>query len=166
MWRTSSTYVWKKFREQPQYRAYYEPLHELLAKPREQVLSIGHERRSADLRHPPINRSYFAEFPFAAGAGVPFFEKALSYERYCLQENDKDEPLHRYIANLLAFAGRKKTAARAAIQSQPIALRLAHAQILAGKYSRSSRFGKRLEIHAFFQGRRIRGRLLRSSRTK
>jgi adenylyl-sulfate kinase len=108
MWRTSSTYVWKKFREQPQYRAYYEPLHELLAKPREQVLSIGHERRSADLRHPPIDRSYFAEFPFGAGARVPFFEKALSYERYCLQENDKDEPLRRYIGNLIAFAGRRK----------------------------------------------------------
>ena len=108
MWRTSSTYLWKKFREQPQYRAYYEPLHELLAKPREQVLSIGHQQRSSELRHPPIDKSYFAEFPFPAGSGVRFFEKPLSYERYCLDEDDKDKPLHRYVANLLAYSERKK----------------------------------------------------------
>lgn len=108
MWRTSSTYLWKKFREQPQYRAFYEPLHELLAEPRRQLLSSGHQRRGSALRHPPIDRSYFAEFPFAAGARVPFFEKPLSYERYCLEEGAKDQPLHRYISNLIAFAGRKK----------------------------------------------------------
>jgi len=108
MWRTCSTYVWKKFREQPQYRAYYEPLHELLAKSRDQVLSIGHERRSSELRHPPIDRSYFAEFPFAADGSVPFFEKGLSYERYCLQESEKDQALYRYVANLIGHAARKK----------------------------------------------------------
>lgn len=108
MWRTCSTYVWKKFREQPQYRAYYEPLHELLAKSGTQALSIGHERRSSELRHPAIDRSYVAEFPFAANGGVPFFEKGLSYERYSLRADDKDEPLHRYIASLIAYAGRKK----------------------------------------------------------
>ena len=108
MWRTCSTYVWKKFRERPQYRAYYEPLHELLAQPRDSVLSIGHQRRSSQLRHPPIDRSYFAEFPFAARGGVRFFEKALSYERFCLQETETDEPLRRYIANLIAYAARTK----------------------------------------------------------
>ncbi len=108
MWRASSTYIWKKFREQSCNRAYYEPLHEMLAKPGDQVLSIGNERRSSDLRHPPTDRSYFEEFPFGPGAGVRFFEKALSYERYCLQEEDKDEALYRYIANLISQAGREK----------------------------------------------------------
>jgi hypothetical protein len=108
MWRTGSTYFWKKFRAQPQYRAYYEPLHELLTKPRERVLSVADHRRASALRHPPIDRSYFAEFPFVSKAGVRFFEKPLSYERYCLQESDKDAALHRYISNLITHASRHK----------------------------------------------------------
>jgi adenylyl-sulfate kinase len=108
MWRTCSTYVWKKFRDQPQYRAYYEPLHELLVNSRDQALSHGHESRGAQLRHPSIDRPYFAEFPFAARAGVSYFEKALSYERFCLQEDERDDALHRYIANLISCATGKK----------------------------------------------------------
>lgn len=108
MWRTASTYVWRKFRAQPGYRCYYEPLHEMLIKPREQVLSVGDEGRTSGLRHPPIDRPYFAEFPFAREGGVKFFEKSLSYQRYCLRERDKDEVLQRYINNLIAHASRQK----------------------------------------------------------
>lgn len=108
MWRTGSTYFWKKFRAQPQYRAYYEPLHELLVRPREQALSAGAEHRAANLRHPSIHSPYFAEFPFAGEGGVRFFEKPLSYERYCLAESEKDAALHRYIRNLIEHARRHK----------------------------------------------------------
>lgn len=108
MWRTGSTYIWKKFREQRRYRAYYEPLHEMLAKPREEVLAAGDERRVSDLRHPAIDRPYFAEFPFARKGGVEFFEKPLSYERYCLEKNETDEALRRYVSNLITHASRHK----------------------------------------------------------
>ncbi|MGA9883954.1 MAG: hypothetical protein WBQ34_09575 [Candidatus Acidiferrales bacterium] len=108
MWRTASTYVWRKFRAQPGYRCYYEPLHEMLVKPRERVLSVGDERRTSSLRHPAIDRPYFAEFPFACEGGAKFFQKPLSYERYCLREGDKDNALHRYISNLIAHASRHK----------------------------------------------------------
>ncbi len=108
MWRTASTYIWRKFREQPRYRAYYEPLHEMLAKPRDQVLSIGDERRAPELRHPSIDRPYFAEFPFAGKGGAEFFEKPLSYERYCLEEGETDEALRRYIRHLIVHASRHK----------------------------------------------------------
>lgn len=108
MWRTGSTYFWKKFRDQLQYRAYYEPLHEMLIQPREQVLASGDERRAASLRHPSIERSYFAEFPFDGDRGVKFFTKSLSYERYCLEETEKDPSLRAYVGNLIRHASRHK----------------------------------------------------------
>jgi adenylyl-sulfate kinase len=108
MWRTGSTYIWRKFREQRQYRAYYEPLHEMLAKSREQVLSAGNDRRASEMRHPAIDRPYFAEFPSARKSGAQFFEKPLSYERYFLEEGETDEALLRYAGNLIAHASRHK----------------------------------------------------------
>lgn len=106
MWRTGSTYIWKKFRDQPQYRAYYQPLHEILMKPREEILAAHPESQRAALRHPPIEEFYFAEFPFTEGGGVEHFEKPLSYERYCLAEDAEDLALHRYISHLLTHATR------------------------------------------------------------
>lgn len=105
MWRTGSTYVWKKFRDQPQYRAYYEPLNELLARPRESFLASASSKAAEKLRHPALKNFYFTEFPFTPGGGVAFFEKPLSYERYSLEPDAEDEPLYRYINNLLAHAG-------------------------------------------------------------
>ncbi|MGH9685576.1 MAG: hypothetical protein ACRD5K_00605 [Candidatus Acidiferrales bacterium] len=108
MWRTASTYIWRQFRAQPRYCCYYEPLHEILIKPRAHVLSVGDERRTSSLRHPAIDRPYFAEFPFVGEGGAKFFQKPLSYERYCLREGDKDDALYRYISNLIAHASRHK----------------------------------------------------------
>src|SRR5689334_15510805 len=104
MWRTGSTYVWKKFRDQAQYRAYYEPLNELLARSRKTFVAAASSQAAEKLRHPALKDFYFAEFPFTPGGGVEFFEKALSYERYALEPQAEDEPLHRYINNLLAHA--------------------------------------------------------------
>jgi len=104
MWRTGSTYVWKKFRDQPQYRAYYEPLNEILARPSESFLAAASTKAAEKLRHPALKDFYFAEFPFTPGGGVEFFEKPLSYERYSLEPDAEDEPLYRYINNLLAHA--------------------------------------------------------------
>ena len=106
MWRTGSTYVWKKFRDQPRYRAYYEPLHECLVQSREQVEASSGADKQIALRHPGIEKFYFAEYPFTKDGGVEYFRKPLSYERYCLQENEKDEDLRRYISNLIDHAAR------------------------------------------------------------
>jgi hypothetical protein len=105
MWRTGSTYVWKKFRDQPRYRAYYEPLHHMLVKPREVLRTDQPKSTAAGLRHPAIDDYYFAEFRFTEKGGVEFFEKPLSYERYCLADGEEDEPLRRYLGNLIAYAG-------------------------------------------------------------
>lgn len=105
-WRTGSTYIWKKFRDRPEYRAYYEPLHELLIKPKGAILAELSRRDRGALRHPPIDQFYFAEFPFKENGGVEFFEKRFSYETYCMYEDAEDEPLRRYVANLMAHAER------------------------------------------------------------
>lgn len=103
MWRTGSTYIWKKFRDQPQYRTYYEPLYEVLARPIQQVRSLESAVTTEYLRHPPLDRPYFDEYPFT-DCGVNFFEKPLSYERYCLAEYDPDDALYIYIRNLMEHA--------------------------------------------------------------
>lgn len=104
MWRTGSTYVWKKFRDDPRYRAYYEPLHERLSQPREAVEAVCGAATMAALRHPPTDDFYFAEYPFTPDGGVEYFQKPLSYERYCLEATEADEDLRRYIGNLCEYA--------------------------------------------------------------
>ena len=104
MWRTGSTYIWKKYRQQGKYRAYYEPLHHLLVKNRAEILAEHSAATVAGLRHPPVEGFYFAELPFTVSAGVAFFEKPLSYGRYCLEETEEEPALHAYISYLLEFA--------------------------------------------------------------
>jgi len=106
MWRTGSTYVWKKFRDDPHYRAYYEPLHERLRQPREAVEAVCGAVTMAALRHPPTSDFYFAEYPFTPGGGVAYFRKSLSYERYSLEPTEPDQELRRYIGNLCEYASR------------------------------------------------------------
>jgi hypothetical protein len=105
MWRTGSTYVWSKFREQAGYRAYYEPLNEALlyARPGHQTLVQDHQSQRS-LRHPLLHRPYFDEYPVRAGGGLTGFDDKLPYARYCLSADDVDEPLTRYIDGLIAHA--------------------------------------------------------------
>lgn len=108
MWRTGSTYIWKQFRDRRQYRAYYEPLHESLLSLSTQQQSISPEEAVSITKlagHPVLRSPYFAEYPLLSEGGVPFFDKCLSYERYCLEEESTDPVLHAYISHLIAYAG-------------------------------------------------------------
>jgi tetratricopeptide (TPR) repeat protein len=60
----------------------------------------------AALRHPAMDEFYFAEYPFKPDGGVEYFQKLLSYERYCLAETEADGDLRRYIGNLIDYAAR------------------------------------------------------------
>ena len=104
IWRTGSTYIWKKFREQSRYRAYFEPLHEVLLRSQEEIDSLQPTSVTARYRHPHIDRCYFAEFPFKRRGGVEFFEKHFPYEEYCLDEAASYEPLRRYVGHLISLA--------------------------------------------------------------
>ena len=117
IFRTGGTYLWFKFRKLPGYRAYYEPLNEVLAKPEEDVRTTVNDFVTM-ARHPRAD-FYFAEFPFRIGGGVEYFHESFSLESYALAENGFDEPLRRYMTHLLTYS-------------------LAHQQIPVFKFDRAS----------------------------
>lgn len=107
MWRTGSTYIWKKFYDQNQYVAYYEPLHEQLwiEQLTEQHLTPDYDPA---LRHPETKGSFWAAYyPLRRKVGIKFFQKGFPYERYCLDEDAKSPSLYRYIGNLVTTAARQ-----------------------------------------------------------
>lgn len=130
MWRAGSTYIWKKFRDQPLYRAYCEPLHEILSLPRDYVRRANGPDVWKHLRHPVNDEFYFSEFPFSPAGGVEDFQKPFSFERYCLDETEPDEPLRRYIAHLIDCA---------AAQNQRAVLQFNRGLLRAGWLSRQFR---------------------------
>lgn len=107
MWRTGSTYVWSKFRDQPLYRAYYEPFHEVLStlSRHHRLMETGEAQAISVASHHPLLRSpYFEEYPCLPNGGVPLFQKSFSYERFCLDKDSSDAALEDYIASLILFA--------------------------------------------------------------
>jgi len=105
MWRTGSTYIWNKFREQRRYRAYYEPLHEIFIDASSQKLEAAwSDETTAVMRHPHLEASYFEEYAPLIRAGGSRFGKGFPYRQYCLEETEENEPLRRYLADLLILA--------------------------------------------------------------
>jgi hypothetical protein len=110
-WRTGSTYVWKKYRDDSRFRAYCEPLHEIFIDTREEDARCTFPLSSTQvLRHPDVSEFYFDEYPFRPEGGVVGFRKYFPYERYCLTPDECDEPLRAYVANLINLSKiREKT---------------------------------------------------------
>lgn len=109
LWRTGSTFVWSRFRMNPAYHCYYEPLHELLINiTREECEGIFTAGKTDAMSHPSLENDYFHEFELLKSGGVPFFRKTFPYEDYCL---DKDQPnlaLKKYILSLILHAGDRR----------------------------------------------------------
>jgi SAM-dependent methyltransferase len=106
MWRTGSTYVWKKFRDQQQYRAYFEPFNEYLVHSPAELSEIYSQEKIKGARHAEDIGSYFNEYPFTAGGGVEYFAKSFAYQKYCLEEGEEAADVERYVANLIDHAHR------------------------------------------------------------
>lgn len=105
MWRTGSTYIWNKFREQSGYRAYYEPLHEhLWLLRRKDFENEEIQTTNRQLRHPELKKHYFDEFPSDAEGRVPLFREEFTFDTYCLEPEEDSPDLAAYIQSLLDFA--------------------------------------------------------------
>jgi hypothetical protein len=104
MWRTGSTYIWKKFRDQGKFRAYYEPFNEALLTLTTNEKTTPSEDTQRRLRHPRISLPYFAEYPLEGDCGVPELTRALCYDRYCLDPEAEDVELTRYLQRLILEA--------------------------------------------------------------
>lgn len=109
MWRSGSTYIWNQFRKQPNYRAYFEPLHELLFRTTEgELRAILPAKTASTARHPSVKDYYFSEYPFEPEGGVRYFEKYFSYAKYCLEADASDAPFRRYLLSLIELAWRNQ----------------------------------------------------------
>jgi hypothetical protein len=84
MWRTSSTYFFRLFREHDAYRVYYEPFHEKLANLRE-AFGVPFEPS-----HPALSKPYFDEYRGVGKNGVlPYFDARFSYLQRLWAEFDQ-----------------------------------------------------------------------------
>lgn len=102
MWRSCGTYLWNKFRQNLHFCAFDEPLHEkLLSATGESFQAEKNDGVESRLRHPSMDRHYFAEYPFLEGGGVPFFYKRFSFERYYMGAEEDDPQLQKYLSNLV-----------------------------------------------------------------
>jgi hypothetical protein len=104
LYRTGSTYVWSKFRENKKYCCYYDPFHHNMGSidtenPMLENLSIMNAHR---LRHPVLDREYTDEYRKLLPVhekGVPSFKKSFTADDYC---NNNDNPEQKkYIDSLI-----------------------------------------------------------------
>src|SRR6266446_6514573 len=104
-WRSGSTYIWSKLRENESCICFYEPLHERLASLTPETIEESPEGKSEALRHPIQTKNYYAEYGDLLRAGGLNFSPELSYDRYLLMPEQQDENLRLYIESLIGTSG-------------------------------------------------------------
>lgn len=110
LFRTGSTYLWNKFRNNDNFHCYYEPFHQVIPK-----LAYGgpspwdHKRENTDkMRHPELGKNHFEEYSGLLSAErktIASFRKAFSFDDFCTVTDDA--AARRYIDELLANAAPK-----------------------------------------------------------
>ncbi len=88
LFRTGSTYIWNKFRQNDRYYCYYEPLHQdFVSLSREHPDLWEFSRAVTEHMHfPDLDRSLTFEYHslFIPGEkGLPLFKKSFSFDEYC-----------------------------------------------------------------------------------
>src|SRR4029077_2980183 len=110
-WRSGSTYIWSKLRENESCICYYEPLHERIADLNLDEIETSPEiQRSKALRHPIPKKNYFAEYINLLRSNDLEFFPELSYDQFLIGPEQSDAKLRNYIGNLLkaASVGQRK----------------------------------------------------------
>jgi hypothetical protein len=104
-WRSGSTYVWSKLRENKSCRCYYEPLHERIAGLNLTAIKTDPDiKLGRALRHPIPKKHYFTEYAKLLRSGSLGYSSDLAYDRYLLQPDQKDERLRTYLDRLISSA--------------------------------------------------------------
>ena len=109
LFRTGSTYTWNKFRGNPRYHCYYEPLHQILAQVNKENIEETFRRDYQLVHHPQLSRYYLYEYRHLLEdqhMGVPYFKKSFSFDEFCYKEEENPD-LKKYIDFLVAGAGEK-----------------------------------------------------------
>ena len=108
-WRSGSTYIWSKLRENKSCRCYYEPLNEKIADLNVVDVKASPELDvSRKLRHPIPTKHYFAEYAKLLRSGSLHYSPELAYQRYLLQPGQADDRLRNYLDGLISSASAAK----------------------------------------------------------
>jgi hypothetical protein len=108
-WRSGSTYIWLKLRENKSCRCYYEPLHERIADLNLAAIKAAPEIEfSRALRHPIPKKHYFAEYAKLLRSGSLHYFPELAYQRYLLLPGQADDRLRNYLDGLISSASAAK----------------------------------------------------------
>jgi hypothetical protein len=108
-WRSGSTYVWSKLRENESCRSYFEPLNPSIAD-----LKLTTVERLPDiddtqnLRHPTLKTHYFAEYAELLRSASLGYSPDLAYDRYLLRPEHTDRRLRDYLNGLISSASAVK----------------------------------------------------------
>lgn len=108
LFRTGSTYIWNKFRQNPNYYCYYEPFHEILKGVKPKNIECALTKNYDRVKHPQLERYYLYEYkPLLENgrSGVPYFKKSFSFDEFC--NNETNPSLQKYIDYLIEGAGNK-----------------------------------------------------------
>jgi hypothetical protein len=102
--RSGSTWLWEKFREDDSFLAFYEPLHEDLPNWTPERIRLPHAMPFDGANHPSLNRSYYYEYlPLVEEAKLNF-NPSVSYQSYFLKEDDSAPELQSYLDGLIGHA--------------------------------------------------------------
>lgn len=104
MFRTGSTYIWDKFRKDPNCVAYYEPFHNELKDLKDKSIKCCNKSVFEYLKHPEQDEPYFSEFKpvILPDGGVKYFKESFIAREFCYNGNNQD--LKNYIDLLIQTA--------------------------------------------------------------
>jgi len=108
LFRTGSTYIWSKFRQDDRYYCYYEPFHQSLPKLTVNNIENLMTKDFGSVNHPSLTDYYLYEYkPLLENAnlGLPYFRKTFSFDEFCYNEVNAD--LKKYIDRLAMSTGDK-----------------------------------------------------------
>jgi hypothetical protein len=103
LWRSGTTYLWSRFRANPQTCCYYEPLHEGLHRLTSERIGRADAQAVAGARHPELSQPYFAEFaPLIRNRrGVGGLSPRFAHERFALDPDEPHDGLEAYLRGLI-----------------------------------------------------------------
>ncbi|MDF2372043.1 MAG: hypothetical protein P1V21_14775 [Rhizobiaceae bacterium] len=117
--RSGSTWLWGKFRNDSQFVAYYEPLNEELPEWTPHLLETRAARAFEGDKHPSNDKHYFYEYLNLIASDRLQFDKKFAFDRYFLTADEDDTPLKDYLSRLIFEAkGLHRTPALCFCRSQ------------------------------------------------
>jgi len=108
MFRTGSSYLWKKLKNSPQTKCYYEPLHEILSR-LSSAEDISKFDNLTNSYHQRLNssESFWSVYKGILGSsGVRLYKTKFAYHQYADNSRENNEDLSNYIDSLIKNCGK------------------------------------------------------------